>query len=133
MPAGLKPVCQLARSGGLAGTLQSGHEYNRGRLRCKLHARRVLAESLDQFVAHNLDDLLARRKRGQHFLPHGFGLDAVNQLFDHFEVDVGFQQRQPDFAQRLRNVFLAQPGLAAKALKRALQFFLKILEHRCTE
>ena len=110
--------------------MQSGHEHDRGRLRCELHARRVFAESLDQFVAHDLDDLLARRKRGQHFLAHGLGLDAVNQLFDHFEVDVGFKQRQPDFAQRFADVFLGEPGLAAKGLKRALQFFLKILEHR---
>ncbi len=124
VPAGLEPVCQLARSGGLAGTLQSGHQHHRGRLRSELHARRVFAESLDQFIAHDLDDLLAGRKRGQHFLPHGFGLDAVDQLFHHFEVDVGLKQRQPDFAQRLGNVFLAKPGLAAKGLKRALQFFL---------
>ena len=130
MPASLEPVRQLARSGGLAGALQSGHEHDRRRLRCELHARRVFAESLDQFVAHDLDDLLAGRKRGQHFLAHGLGLDAVDQLLDHFEVDVGFEQREPDFAQRLANVFLAQPGLAAKALKRALQFFLKILEHK---
>ena len=34
---------------------------------------RVFAEHLDQFVAHDLDDLLARRKRGQHFLPDGLG------------------------------------------------------------
>ena len=130
MPAHLEPVRQLARSGGLAGPLQSGHQHDRGRLRCELHARRVFAEGLDQFIAHDLDDLLARRKRGQHFLPHGLGLYAVDQLFDHFEVDVGLEQRQPDFAQRLRNILLAQPGLAAKALKRALQFFLKILEHK---
>ena len=130
MPARLEPVRQLARGGGFAGTLQPGHEHDRGRLRSELHARRVLAESLDQFVAHDLDDLLAGRKRGQHFLSHGLGLDAVDQLFDHFEVDVGLEQRQPDFAQRLGNVFFAQPGLAAKALERALQFFLKILEHK---
>ena len=68
-------------------------------------ARRVFAESLDQFVAHDLDDLLAGRERGQHFLAHGFGLDAVDQLFDDFEVDVGFEQRQPNFAQRLAQCF----------------------------
>ncbi len=130
MPAGLEPVRQLARSSGLAGTLQSGHEHDRRRLRGELHARRVFAESLDQFVAHDLDDLLAGRKRGQHFLPHGLGLDTVDQLLDHFEVDVGFEQRQADFAQSLGDVFLAQPGLAAKRLEGALEFFLKILEHK---
>ncbi len=78
MATRLEPVRQLARGGGLAGALQSGHKHNRGRLRSELHARRVFAQSLDQFVAHDLDDLLARRKRGQHFLAHGLGLNAVD-------------------------------------------------------
>jgi hypothetical protein len=104
--------------------LQSGHEHDRRRLRRELHARRVFAESLDQFVADDFDDLLAGRKRSQHFLAHGLGLDAVDQLLDHFEVDVGFKQRQPDFAQGFADVLLAQPSLAAKGLERALQFFL---------
>ena len=67
---------------------------------------------------------------GQHFLPHGLGLDAVDQLFDHFEVDVSFEQREADFAQGFGNVFLAEPGLAAERLEGALQLFLKILEHK---
>jgi hypothetical protein len=32
-------------------------------------------------------------------LADGLGLNAVDQLFDDFEVDVGFEQGQPDFAQ----------------------------------
>ena len=120
MPAGLEPVRQLARRGGLAGTLQPGHEHNRGRLRGKLHARRVLAENLDEFVAHNLDDLLARGKRGQYVLADSLDPNLVNELLDHLEIDVGLEQRQPDLAQRLVNVLLGQPGLAAKALERAL-------------
>ena len=124
MAARLEPVRQLARSGGLAGTLQPGHEHDRGRLRGELHARRVFAEDLDQFVAHNLDDLLARRERGQHFLADRLGADLVDELLDHLEVDVGFEQRQANFAQCLVNVLFGELGLPAEALEGALKFFL---------
>jgi len=40
------------------------------------------------------------------FLANGFGLDAVDQLFEHFEVDVGFEQGEANFSQRLRQCFL---------------------------
>ena len=78
MAADFEPVRELARGGGFARTLQPGHEHNRWRLRGELHARRVFAEGLDQFVADDFDDLLAGRKRGEHFLAHGFRLYAVN-------------------------------------------------------
>ena len=65
-----------------------------------------------------------------HFLPDGLGLDLVDELLDDFEVDVGFEQRQPNFAQGLADVFVGEDGLSAQGLEGALQFFLKILKHR---
>ena len=130
MSAILQPVRQLAGGGGLAGTLQAGHEHDGGRLRGELQLGRVFAENLDQFVAHDLDDLLARRKRGHDFLADGLGLNLVDELLDDFEVDVGFEQREADFAQRLLDIFFGEDGLSAEGLERALQFFLKILKHR---
>jgi len=124
MPARLEPVCQLARSRGLAGALKPGHQHDRGRLRGELHARRVLAKNLDQFVAHNLDDLLARGERGQHFLADRLSANLVDELLDHLEVDVGLEQREADFAQRLVNVLLGELGLPAEGLEGALEFFL---------
>ena len=97
----LEPVGELARGRGFAGALQPRHQHDRRRLRGELQFGRVFAKRRDQFVADNLDDLLARRKRGQHFLPDGLGLDAVDEVFDNFEVDVGLKQRQTNLFQRL--------------------------------
>ena len=94
MPALLQPVRQLARGGRFAGTLQAGHQHDRRRLRGELQLGRVLAEHLDQFVAHDLDDLLARRECRQHFLADRLRLDLVDELLDDLEVDVGLEQRQ---------------------------------------
>ena len=103
VPALFQPRRQLARGGGLAGTLQPGHQDHCGRLGRKFELGRVLAQDFDQFVMHDLDDLLRRRERRHHFLADGLCLDAVDKLLDHLEVDVGFQQRHADF-------FAAPPG-----------------------
>ena len=76
----LQPVGQLAGGGGLTGTLQAGHQDDGRRLRGELQLGGVFAKNLDQFVADDLDDLLAGRQRGQHFLAHRFRLDVVDEL-----------------------------------------------------
>ena len=124
MSADLEPVRQLARRGGLTGTLQSSHEHDRRRLRGELHSRRVFAENLDQFVAHDLDDLFAGRESGHNFLTDSLGANLVDELLDDLEVDVGFKQREANFAQRLVDVFFGERGLSAEGLKGALKFFL---------
>ena len=86
-----------------------------GGCEANFNLRRILAKRRDQFVADNLDDLLAGRKRRQHFLSDGLGLDAVDQLFDNFEVDVGFKQRQANLAQRLGDVFFGEDELGREA------------------
>ncbi len=57
------------------------------------------------------------------------GLNAVDQLFDNFEVDVGLKQRQTNLFHRLGDVLFREDSLSAKRLKGALEFFLEILEH----
>ncbi len=120
MSAVLEPIRQLAGGRRLARTLQSGHEHDRRRLRGELDLGGVAAQDLDQFIAENLDDLLGGRKRGRHLLADRLFLDVIDQLLDDFEVDVGFEQRQANCAQRLLNVFFIEGGLAAQGLERAL-------------
>ncbi len=123
MAALLQPVRQLAGRGGLAGTLQAGHEHDRRWLRSELHLGSIAAQDLDQFIAQNLDDLLGGRERRRHLLPDSLFLDVVDELLYDLEVDVGFEQRQPDGAQRLLNVFFIEGGLAPQGLERALKLF----------
>ena len=132
MAALLEPVRQLARSGGLAGTLQARHEHDRRRLRGELELGGVFAKDGDQFVANNLDDLLGGRERGHHFLAQRLLADVVDQFLDDLEVDVGFQQRHADFFQRFADVLFRQRALSAQVLEGALQFFCKVLKH-CQE
>ena len=54
---------------------------------------------------------------------------SIRSLSD-VEVDVGFEQRDADFAQGFGDVFFGERALAAKVLEGALQFFCKVLKHR---
>ncbi len=88
-----------------------------------------LPEQLDQLVAHDLDDLLGGRKRGQHFGADGLGANVLDQVVDDVEVDVGFKQRHANLAQRFGDVLFGERALAAQILEGALQFICKVLKH----
>ena len=81
-----------------------------------------LPSIVDQFVAHDLDHLLGRRKRGHHFLPYRLGPNVVDQLFDDFEVDVGLKQRHADFFQRLADILFRQAACPRRFLKARCSF-----------
>ena len=50
-------------------------------------------------------------------------VNVVDELLNDFEVDVGLEQGETDFPQRLLNVFFIEDGLAAQRLERTLEFF----------
>ena len=84
---------------------------------------------LDHFVADDLDDLLRRGERGEHFLAHSLFPDGFDELLDDLEVDVGFEQRHANFAQSGFHVLGGELSLAAQVLEDALQLVAKIIEH----
>ena len=59
-----------------------------------------VAEERHHLVADDLDDLLRRRQAAQHVLPHRPVAHAVDERLDDLEVDVRFEQREPNLAQR---------------------------------
>ena len=124
-----QPARQFAGGSGLARTLQPDNQENAGRLVGEAQLRFVAAEDLDQFLVDDPDDLLRRRQRVQHFLPHRPRLDAFDELFDDFEIDVGFEQRHAHFAQGGLHVFGGEASFAAQVLEDTLQFVGQIIEH----
>ena len=55
--------------------------------------------------------------------------DAVDERLDDLEVDVGFEQREPNLAQRRLDVLGRQPRLAAKRLENVLEACAEGVEH----
>ena len=89
----------------------------------------MLAQDLHHFVVDDLDHLLRRRKRAEHFLPHRLHLDRLHQLLDDLEVDVGLQQRDANLFERALHVLGSELALAAKVLENALELFGQAIEH----
>jgi hypothetical protein len=58
----------------------------------------------------------------EHFLAHGLLPDVLDQLFDNFEVDVGFEERHANFAQGALHVFGREFAFAAQGFEDPLQF-----------
>jgi hypothetical protein len=124
-----QPARQFAGGSGLAGTLQADDQEDAGRIVGETELGFVAAEDLDQFLVDDADDLLRGREGIEDFLPHGPRFDAFDELFDDLEIDVGFEQRHANFAQRRFHVFGRQASFAAQVLEDALQFVGQIIEH----
>src|SRR4051812_24413868 len=54
----------------------------------------------------------------------------LDELAHYVQVDVGFQKRHADFAQRLGHVLFGERALSAQVFKRPLQLISQVLKHR---
>ena len=63
---------------------------------------------------HDADQRLAGCQRTDHFLAERLFLDAGNEVLDHRQRDIGFQQGHAHFAQHVGNIFVGQSGLSAQ-------------------
>src|SRR5262249_24757025 len=86
-------------------------------------------EQLDQFVAHDLDDMLARRERREHVLPDGLCADALDEALDDLEVDVGLEQRHAHLTERFLDVLFRQAAEAAEPVEDPCQSRSEAVEH----
>ena len=65
----------------------------------------------------------------EHVLPHRAIAHAIDERLDDLEVDVRFEQREPDLAQRGLDVLRRQPGLAPKRLENVLEACAEGVKH----
>ena len=77
----------------------------------------------------NFHHLLAGAEALQNFLAECFRSDGVGELFDDFEIDVRFEQGNPDFLQRFVNVLRAEAAFTAKILEDFLKPVGQCLKH----
>ena len=128
----LEPAGQLAAVGGLAGSLEAGHQDDRGRLRVELDAQRLAAERRDQLGVHDLDDLLRRVEDLREIGPDARLADAVDEVAHDDEVHVGLEQRNSDLAQHLVDLGFAQPPAALEPGEDGVESIGEAVEH-CRE
>ena len=125
----LQVLGQLADRGGLAGALQARHQDDGRGGHVEVQVAGFGAHDRGQFVAHHLDQGLARGQRLQHFLADRTHLDALDQGLHHRQRNVGLEQRDAHFAGRLADVLLGQAAAATQALDGAGKALGQGLEH----
>jgi hypothetical protein len=87
-----------------------------------------VAKQRKHLIADDFDDLLRGRKAAQDVLPHRPVANPVDECLDDLEVDVGFEQCEPDFPQRRLDVLRRQARFTAKRLERVLEACAEGLE-----
>jgi hypothetical protein len=81
--------------------------------------RAVAAERRHQLIVDDLDDLLAGLHRLDDVLADRLDLHLGDEVFDHRQRDVGFQQRHAHFAQRSLDVRFTQRAASGELVENA--------------
>ena len=92
-----------------------------------------VAEERQHLVADDPHDLLVRRQALEDVLVDRPIAHAIDERLDDLEVDVGFEQRQPDFPERQLDGLLREPALSANIAENVLEAAGKGLEHGHTD
>jgi hypothetical protein len=128
-----QPLSELRGGGRLPGALQAEQQNHPRPLVRRLEPPFGVAEERHHFVADDPDHLLGRRQTAHDAAVcdrvHRPVTDAIDERLHDLEIDVGFEQRQPDFAEGSLDVLGCQPRLSAKAFEDVLESCAEGLEH----
>src|SRR4029077_8345492 len=90
----------------------------------------LLAEQRAQLVAHDLHHLLRGGQAVQHLLAKRPLAHAVDERLDHPEVDIGFEQRHADLAERPVERLGSDLALALELAEDFTELVLQTVEHK---
>ena len=137
--AALEPIGDLGRGRGLARALQPDQHDPDRRRRIEVEPARAAvfagavacpAQHLDQMVVDDLDHHLGRGDRAQHLLAQRLFAHRGDKIADHRQRHIGFEQRQPDLAQRGGDIILAQRAMAAQPVEDVAEAVGQAVEHK---
>src|SRR5205807_3180229 len=120
---------ELAGGRGLPGPVQTHEEEHRGRVRGEPQGMVDGAQETGELAEHDLDDLLTGREALPHLLADRGLADAIDELPRDLEVDVGFEQGQPDLAERLVHVLGPEPASSSKPGQDPGEAALELFKH----
>ncbi|MNO76272.1 hypothetical protein D3C76_673430 [compost metagenome] len=113
-----KEARQFASGGGFTRTLQTGHQNHGGRHSAQVQIFVGRAHQAFEFSLDDLHERLARRQAARHLGADSALLDRIDEVLDHRQSDVGFEQRHAHFTQGVFDVVFSQLGLAGDMAQR---------------
>jgi hypothetical protein len=105
------------------------HHEDAGRLPAQIERRVGRAEQFDQFIADDLDDLLAGLDAAHDLLADGLLFHRLDEIPGHLEIDIGFEQGHAHLAEGVRDVVLGDFAETAQVFERLLKFAAERVEH----
>ena len=112
--------------------MQAEHQDG-GRAAGQIEVDVFTAEQFDHFVVHMFGELLARRHAVDHIGPHRLLAHTADEILYHLKMDVRFQQRHADIAQRVLNIFLRKFSVPAEIFEGFLKGLTEFGKHRSEE
>jgi len=126
---GLQSMGDLGRCRGLTGALEADHQQDLRRRTIEVQLDRLTAKELDQVIIDDLDHHLTRGDRLQHLLADRAFLDASDEVLDHRQRHIGFEQCDPNVAHRLFDVFFRERAPALQLFEDIAETVGEIVEH----
>jgi len=119
---------ELGRGGGLASTLQAGHQDHGWRLGGEVDVRHAFAHRRGEFAVDDSYQRLSRGQRPHDLCAERFFLDAGDEVTHHRQGHVGLEQRHAHLAHHVLDVVFGDARLAAHGFDEPAQ---PIGEGRC--
>jgi flavin-binding protein dodecin len=120
---------ELGSGGRLARALEACEQDHRRALAGHGELRAARAHQRRELLVDDLHHLLAGRQALRDVLAERALLDAIDELLDHLEVDVGLEQREADLAHRFRDRLLVQAPALPQVAERGLEPVAERVEH----
>ena len=125
----LEPARELAGGGGLARALQPGEQHHLRRLNVERKAGLRLTQQCDQLAMQDADQAWPGVRLVATSAPSARSLTPIDEALDDRQGDVGLEQRDAHFAQRLGDILFGHAAAAAHELHRAAEALGQFVEH----
>ena len=120
---------ELAGGRRLARALQARQQDDRRRCRDQVERRIATTHDVRELALDHANQRLPRRQRADDFLADRAFANLGDEIADDRQRDVGLEQREAHFAERVLDVVFGQPRLTAQALDDAGQAISERVEH----
>ena len=88
------------------------------------------SQGIYELAMNDADQCLPRRQRSHDLLADCLIFDDGDEIADHRQRDVGFEQRKTHFAERVLNIGVGEACLAAQRFYDARKARCEVVEHR---
>ena len=114
---GFEIIPQFTDGGGFPCPLKTAEHDDRRRFGGDLNFAFRRSQQGDEFIVDDLYDLLTRGETFQHLYAESALLHGGDELFHHFEVDIGFQKSQADLTHGFVDIAFRQLSFVSQFIK----------------